>query len=328
MSILKPFRLGDNWIANPIFLAPMDGYTDYPFRSICKKLGAGVLISEFINGLDIVNQHPFLPQKVYFHENERPFGYQIFDDSPERLLLAARYLRKFNPDFIDVNLGCSARNVTNRGAGAGLLKDPIKIAEIFSILVKNIDLPITAKIRLGWDENSLNFLEISRIIENEGAQMIAVHARTKNQGYSGKANWEAISEIQSQRAIPIIANGDIRTPTDIKNIIAQTKCEGIMIGRGALSNPWIFQQNNLTDIPSEQKYQVFQQHLEAMLSFYGFRSGLILIRKHLHSYINAENLTRSQRVELFTQTDSSKLMDLARNYIMNYQFSPGLNSPF
>ncbi len=325
---MKPFHLGDTWIADPIFLAPMDGYTDFPFRSICKKLGAGVLVSEFINGLDIVNQHPFLPQKVYFNESERPFGYQIFDDSPERLLYAAKYLRKFNPDFIDVNLGCSARNVTNRGAGAGLLKDPIKIAEIFSTLVENIDLPITAKIRLGWDESSLNFLEISRIIENEGAQMIAVHARTKNQGYSGKANWDAIGQIKNERDIPIIANGDIRTPTDIKDIIAQTNCDGIMIGRGALSNPWIFQQISLNDIPAKEKFQVFQQHLEAMLSFYGVHSGLILIRKHLHSYINAENLTRPQRVELFTQTDAIKLKKLAENYIMNCHFTPGLNAPF
>jgi len=138
-----------------LFLAPMDGYTDYPFRMIAKKLGADVVISEFINGLDIVNNHPFLEKKIFFSESERPFGYQIFDDSPERILFAAQFLQEKNPDFIDINFGCSAKSVTNRGAGAGLLLEPDKIARIISLLVKNITIPITAKIRLGWDEKKI-----------------------------------------------------------------------------------------------------------------------------------------------------------------------------
>lgn len=322
MSALSPIYLGKLEIINPVFLAPMDGYTDFPFRSICKQLGAGVVLSEFINGVDIANGHPFLPQKVYFSELERPFGFQIFDDSPERLLQAAQYLQEFDPDFIDINFGCSAKNVSNRGAGAGLLKDPEKIATIIRLLVKQIQKPITAKIRLGWDENNLNYLQIAQIIEQEGAQMISIHGRTKTQGYSGKANWNAIAEIQARLRIPVIANGDIRTPEDIENVVQITACQGVMIGRGALSNPWIFQNKHLDDVSTVERFAVFQTHLESILHFYGHRSGMILFRKHLHSYINTEKLHREQRVELFTQNDPAKLKALANNYIFFEEFIP------
>jgi len=180
MNAENSINIGFLNLKNNLFLAPMDGYTDHPFRMIAKKLGAGVVTSEFINGLDIVNHHPFLEKKIFFSEFERPFGYQIFDDSPERILFAAQFLQEKKPDFIDINFGCSAKSVTNRGAGAGLLLEPAKVAKIISLLVKNISVPITAKIRLGWDEQKLNYLEISRIIEEEGASIISVHGRTKN----------------------------------------------------------------------------------------------------------------------------------------------------
>lgn len=319
----------DNFeIENPTFLAPMDGYTDSPFRMICKKLGAGVVISEFINGWDITNQHPFLAQKTYFSEMERPFGYQIFDDSPERMLLAALYLQEKKPDFIDINFGCSAKNVTNRGAGAGLLKHPKKIFEMVSKLVKNLNIPVSAKIRLGWDEQNLNYLEISKVIEEAGASFISVHGRTKEQGYSGNANWDAIAEIKAMRNIPIIANGDIRTPADKLKIKAVTNCDGIMIGRGALSNPWIFQNKSSGDIPVETRFNLFTEHLTAILSFYGAKTGMILFRKHLRSYIDIGKLSRPERIYLFTQTEENALIDIARYYIGHFDFKPDLNFPF
>lgn len=328
MNFLNRIEVKNLVITNPIFLAPMDGYTDRPFRSICKRLGAGVVTSEFINGLDIVNGHPFLTQKVAFEESERPFGYQIFDDSPERLLHAAKYLQEFDPDFIDVNFGCSARNVANRGAGAGLLKDPAKIGSIIALLVKNIQKPITAKIRLGWDENQLNYLQVSRIIAEEGAEMLTVHGRTKSQGYSGAANWDAIAEVQDSVSIPVIANGDIRKPADIKDVIRKTHCQGIMIGRGALSNPWIFQGKAKEEVTGSERFEIFLIHLEAMLNFYGQRSGMILFRKHLHGYLNTELMNREQRVELFTRLDPTQLIDLVKGYIFLKDFIPLGNQPF
>ncbi len=196
MNENSAFNIGNIKINNELIMAPMDGYTDLPFRKIAKEMGAGIIYSEFINGLDVINKHPYLEQKIQFTDEERPFAYQIFDDFPERILETALILEKKQPDFIDINLGCSAKNVANRGAGAGLLLHPEKIKQIFSLLLKNLSVPVTAKIRLGWDDHSLNYLDISRIIQDFGASMIAVHGRTKIQAYSGEANWNAIAEIK------------------------------------------------------------------------------------------------------------------------------------
>ena len=218
----------------------MDGYTDLPFRLICKQQGSAASISEFINGIDIKQGHPHLPTKLQFSDEERPFAYQVFDDDPNRLLHAALELRKINPDFIDVNMGCSAKNVSNRGAGAGLLKDPQKIALIISSLVKNLDIPITAKIRLGWDDSTRNYLEVAKIIEDNGASAISVHARTRKQEYSGTADWQAIADVKQLVKIPVIGNGDIKIQADVARMMEQTGCDAVMIGRAAIGNPWIF----------------------------------------------------------------------------------------
>ena len=247
------FRIGKIKIANELIMAPMDGYTDLPFRKIAKEMGAGIIYSEFINGLDVINKHPYLEQKIQFTDEERPFAYQIFDDSPERILETALILEKKQPDFIDINLGCSAKNVANRGAGAGLLLHPEKIKLIFTLLLKNLSVPVTAKIRLGWDDTSLNYLDISRIIQDYGGSMIAVHGRTKIQGYSGAANWDAIAEIKSALTIPVIANGDVIRLSHIQEIKNITQCDGVMIGRGALLNPWIFQGRDTNDVSIEER---------------------------------------------------------------------------
>jgi len=311
----KQFLIGKLLISNNLFLAPMDGFTDHPFRIISKKLGAGVIFSEFINGLDIVNTHPFLEQKIFFTEFERPFAYQIFDDSPERILIAAQFLAERNPDFIDINFGCSAKNVANRGAGAGLLLQPQKISKIISLLVKNLSIPITAKIRLGWDDSRLNYLEVSKIIEEEGAAMISVHGRTKKQGYSGNANWNAIEEIKSARSIPIIANGDVLLKDDIDRISAATNCDGVMIGRGAIQNPWIFQRKNIEDVTFQERHSLFSDHFNSILEFYGYKTGMVLFRKHLKSYVKIDHLTRTERIQLFHPEDKIHFLDLVEFYM-------------
>ena len=317
MNDENSIKIGFLNLKGNLFLAPMDGYTDHPFRMIAKKLGADVVISEFINGLDIVNNHPFLEKKIFFSEIERPFGYQIFDDSPERILFAAQFLQEKNPDFIDINFGCSAKSVTNRGAGAGLLLEPAKVARIISLLVKNITIPITAKIRLGWDEQKLNYLEISRIIEEEGASIISVHGRTKKQAYAGNADWNAIAEIKTHRKIPIIANGDVISAEDLNDIQNITNCDGIMIGRGALSNPWIFQKRNINEISLDERYTLFMDHLSSILLFYGKSTGLTLFRKHLKSYLQIDRLDRPTRIELFNTKNENQFIKLVKFYIEN-----------
>ena len=218
------FKVADIPIQSHLILAPMDGLTDHPFREMIKRFHPGIIFSEFINAYDYLNNHPFLPQQIVFSEGQRPFAYQIFDNSPDRILQTALYLETKNPDFIDINMGCSAKTVANRGAGAGLLKEPATIKQIMSLLTRELSVPITAKIRLGWDETSLNYLSISKLLEDYGCAMISVHGRTKKQGYQGSADWDAIAEVKQNVKIPVLANGDVNSMADVQNILKITNC--------------------------------------------------------------------------------------------------------
>lgn len=293
-----------------VILAPMDGFTDYPFRKIARQFASALSYSEFINGIDLVYGHPFLNQKMYFSEEERPFVYQIFDDNPDRLLVAAQILQKARPDIIDLNLGCSAKNVSNRGAGAGLLKDPKKIELMVTSLVKNLQVPVTAKIRLGWDEDSLNYLEVSKILENSGASMIAVHGRTRRQEYTGSANWDAIAEVKQHVNIPVIGNGDIQTPEDIKRMMQYTHCDAVMIGRAAIGNPWILAGLEKKSLPKEELFRVISLHLHEMTSFYKERLAVMLFRKHMARYLRGFLTTPEIRQTIFNIETETALLNM------------------
>jgi len=238
-----------------VILAPMDGITDYPFRQIAHQFGSALSYTEFLNCIDITYGHPHLKNMLTFSELERPVVFQIFDDDPDRMMQSALKLEKLHPDVIDVNMGCSAKNVSNRGAGAGLLKDPQKIYRIITSLVHTLDVPVTAKIRLGWDESSLNYLEVAGVVEEAGASLIAVHGRTRHQGYTGSANWNAIREVKQHVHIPVIGNGDIKTPADIDRMISATGVDGVMIGRAALGNPWILARRDKSDVPFPSSFR-------------------------------------------------------------------------
>ena len=305
---LPSFYIGTVPIIGKTILAPMDGYTDFPFRLLCRQLGSAASISEFINGIDIKNGHPHLNTKLLFSNEERPFAYQVFDDDPDRLLHAALELRKLNPDFIDVNMGCSARNVSNRGAGAGLLKNPKKIAVIIQSLVKNLDIPVSAKIRLGWDDTTRNYLEVAKIIEDNGASAITVHARTRKQEYSGNADWLAIGEVKQLIKIPVIGNGDVKSQADADRLLLHTGCDGVMIGRAAIGNPWIF--NDLPKIPGKvELFQMIQRHLGLMTKHYGTKIGILIFRKHLVRYLGNYLNTREIRSEIFSLVEEDTLLE-------------------
>jgi len=293
------FRVADRTIHSPLILAPMDGLTDYPLREIIKDFHPGIIYSEFINAIDFKNNHPHLEKIVKFSEDQRPFTYQIFDNSPDRILETALWLERFEPDFIDINLGCSARTIANRGAGAGLLKEPKIIKEIFFTLSRKLSIPVTAKMRLGWDENSLNYLEIAATLEEAGCQMIAVHARTKKQGYLGLPDWQAVAEIKKHASIPILANGNIETSNDIQKVKKITGCDGFMIGRGAIRNPWIFRGKALDQVHFEDRVQLIRNHIFLMADFYGKEQGLKLFRKYIKYYIRVENLEKEDRQNVY-----------------------------
>jgi tRNA-dihydrouridine synthase B len=297
------FKIGSIPILGRLILAPMDGYTDHPFRLICRRWGSACTYSEFINGMDFEGKHPHIEPRLYFQNEERPFGYQILDNNPERILKAAQQLRQRNPDFFDVNLGCCSRSVCSRGAGASLLLDPEKVSRIIKLLVENLDIPITAKIRLGWDDTNRNYLEIARRVEQAGAAVIAVHGRTRVQAYTGKADWDAIAEVKQLLNIPVIGNGDVKTSDDIDTFLQHTKCDAIMIGRAAIGNPWIFSRKQHSNFSRQEIYETMKEHLLASVAFYGEEHGLVVFRKQTVEYLKNEWPSTAIRRDILTTTD-------------------------
>jgi tRNA-dihydrouridine synthase B len=311
------FSIGNIPVYGDLILSPMDGYSDLPFRAMCRELGSAVSYTEFINALDILQGHPFIHQKLAFLPSEQPVIFQIFDNEPKRLLEVALRLQEYGPAAIDINLGCSSKNVSGRGAGAGLLRTPLKIARIFRLLSRALDIPVTGKIRLGWDESCKNYLLVARIIEENGGALIAVHGRTRQQGYKGQADWDAIAEIRQAVSVPVIANGDVRTVTDIERIQAHTQCQAVMIGRGAVGNPWIFSRLDREQVPVEKVRRVLHRHLELSLNFYGAERGLVVFRKHARRYLAPYGLSRDIHDQLMTTTASTDFLNLVDEAVLS-----------
>jgi nifR3 family TIM-barrel protein len=300
---LPIFLIGDLPIYGDLILAPMDGITDLPFRGLCRRLGSAISVTEFVNALDVLENHPRYPKRHAFEPHHRPLSLQLLGDEAEQILAAALQLvPQVQPDIIDINLGCQSKNVTQRGAGAALMKTPMKIAEIFRMMTANFDQPITGKIRLGWDDDHLNYLEVAHIIQDNGGAMVAVHGRTRGQAYRGQARWEPIREIKSALNIPVIGNGDVRTVADIDRIKAYTGCDALMIGRAAVGNPWIFSRIDRADVPPSIVHQTLRQHLADMLDFYGER-GLITFRKYLKAYLAPYEIPREKLLILLNSQD-------------------------
>jgi nifR3 family TIM-barrel protein len=295
---MPTFQIGPMPVYGDVILSPMDGFSDLPFRGLARRLGSAMSYTEFVSALDVLNNYSRISERLKYEESERPVAFQLFDNDPVRLLAAARQLVRLRPDILDINMGCAARHVSGRGAGAGLLRTPDKVAEIISTLTAEFDLPITAKIRLGWDNENLNYLEIARIVEENGGRMIAVHGRTRAQGYGGHANWEAIAEIKAAVSIPVIGNGDIKTPKDKDQMLAQTGCDAVMIGRAAIGNPWIFCGLRREQVSAEMLREMVHTHLVRMQEFYGEEQGLVLFRKHAKAYISPYPLSKEARTQL------------------------------
>ncbi len=295
----------------------MDGLSDLPFRGLARELGSAMSYTGFINALGVLQGDPAVETPMRFEDWERPVVFQLFDDSPDRILEAALRVRERGPDIIDVNMGCSAKTVAGRGAGAGLLCEPKKIERIFSLLSRHLDIPVTGKIRLGWDDESRNYLETARIIEANGGKLIAVHARTKKQAYGGEADWDAIAEVKQAVSVPVIGNGDVKTVAGIRAIKARTGCDAVMVGRGAIENPWIFTGQDREAVAPAQAYPVMCRHLERMLEFYGKERGLVLFRKFASRYILPYGPTQEAREALLTCTEVDRFLDLLREIVFS-----------
>ena len=282
------FFVRDVPVYGDLMLAPMDGYSDLPFRSLCAEFGSAMSYTEFVNVESVFRsgaRDETNWRKLQFDPRERPRVFQIYGHDEEHIVASAQRLHDFYPDIIDLNMGCYVRKIAERGAGSGMLREPAKIARLFARLTRAVRVPVTAKIRLGWDERTRNYLEVAHILEENGASLIAVHARTKAQGYTGVADWDAIAEIKQAVKIPVVGNGDVKTVADIVRIKAETGCDGVMIGRAAVGNPWIFARKDRDEVAPSEKIALLRRHLARHLEFYGEHNGLILFRKHAYRYV-------------------------------------------
>lgn len=310
------FHIGPVPIFGRRILAPMDGFSDLPFRTLCRRFGSAMSYTSFVNAAAILSDSPRARAALAFDPGERPVTVQIFDDNESRLLEAGLRLKDLGPDVLDVNMGCSARCVAGRGAGAGLLRDPAKIGRIVGALARALPIPVTAKIRLGWDDASRNYLEVARAIEDHGGRLIAVHGRTKVQGYTGEADWAPIGEIKAAVAIPVLGNGDIASAEDAERLRRRTGCDAVMIGRAAMGNPWIFLPDPPASLDGAGVLPVVVEHLEAMAALYGAERGVVLFRKHLTRYLDHLALPEGTRREMLNAPHASALLRLLQSALV------------
>ncbi len=307
------FSIGKVPIYSDLILAPMDGVSDMPFRGLCRQLGSAMSVTEFINALDVLESNPRYVHRLAFEPFHRPLSLQMLGDEPIQILDATQQLvEDIQPDIIDINLGCQSKNVTSRGAGAALMNKPQVVADIIRTMTDHFTVPITAKIRLGWDEDHLNYLEIAKIIQDNGGAMVAVHGRTRKQAYRGAARWEPIREVKEALEIPVIGNGDVATKVDIQRIKAETNCDAVMIGRAAVGNPWIFSRMDREEVTDTLVLKTIRQHLDAMLEFYGER-GVITFRKYLKAYLKPYHLPQEQLRSLLTSKDPNYILENLKN---------------
>ncbi len=309
MNATPTFWIRDIPVYGDLILSPMAGYSDRPFRAICRELGSAMSYTEFVSAEAMSYDSPKTRRFFDYHDFERPIAFQFFDHDADRLVTQCqRAVDLFHPDLIDINMGCSVNKVSQKGAGAGLLRTPLKIGEIFKRLSKELPVPVTGKIRLGWDDRSRNYLEVAHILEDNGASAIAVHGRTKQQGYGGAADWQPIGEIKAAVKVPVIGNGDVRNVADIERLKAQTGCDAVMIGRAAIGNPWIFQRKDCEQVTFEDRATMIRRHLAAMLDYYGPQSGLILFRKHVVKYIKGAPHAKDVHLPLVTCHTADEFM--------------------
>jgi nifR3 family TIM-barrel protein len=290
-------------------LAPMDGYSDWPFRSICRALGSAMSYTEFVKVEKILSRSKEPAKRLYYEEAERPITFQIYGDDPDLILKAALQIQPLKPDIIDINMGCPAKSIADRGAGVGMMPSPLKIAETFKKLTSALKVPVTGKIRLGWDREK-NYKLIARIVEENGGSLIAIHGRTKEQRYSGNADWDAIAEVKSTVRIPVIGSGDVRSVADIQRMKQHTNVNAVMIGRAAIANPWIFMGMDREQVPAELLKQTVHEHLQKSIQFYGEEDGQRLFRKYAVQYLLLRTLDRDSRKEILKERPSGEFLEL------------------
>jgi tRNA-dihydrouridine synthase B len=315
-------QIGTYHLDHPILLAPMEDVTDLPFRVICKRFGADIVYTEFVNSEGLIRDSVKTKQKLVFKEEERPFGIQIYGGEEGSMEKAAQIAESFQPDLIDINCGCWVKNVALRGAGAGLLRDLPRMERVVSSVVKAVTVPVTVKTRLGWDHQSIRIVEVARMLEDIGVQALTIHCRTRAQGHTGLPDYSWIPKVKEAVRIPIIANGNIATPEQVKAVFNETGCDGVMIGRGAIDNPWIFRQAKIylktgtlpTPPTLEERRAVLLEHLTLAVEYKGERKGVIEFRKHWSGYLKGLPHSAKVRQELMKWVELQPIVELVNQY--------------
>ena len=317
-------KIGNIEIKNKVVLAPMAGISNSAFRTIAKEMGAGIIECEMVSSKAIMYDSKKTKDMLYMTDFERPISQQIFGSDIESFTIAAKYIyENMKPDIIDINMGCPVPKVAlGAQAGSALLKNPEKIKEIVSAVVNTVPIPVTVKIRSGWDENSINAVEVAKVIEESGASAITIHPRTRKQGYSGKADWNIIKQVKNAVSIPVIGNGDIKNCYDAKRMIDETECDAVMIGRATLGNPWIIKEcvNYLEDgtLPKEisikEKLDMIRYHLELLLKTKPEKIALLEMRSHIAWYLKGIPKSKELKEAVFKTKTKEEIIDLLNKY--------------
>jgi len=304
------FYLGSFHIPGDVILAPMAGISDMPYRLLTRRFGNTLSWTAFVNSTEVIGGHPHrLADRLTFASEEKPIVFQVYGSDNQNILDASRMMLDRKPDILDINLGCSVKAISARGAGAGMLRDLNNVHALISTLTKELSIPIITKIRLGWDENTKQPVEIAKMLEDAGSRLITVHARTRSQHFQHNADWSAISEVKKAVGIPVIGNGDVKYPQDINLMKNTTGCDAVMIGRAAIGNPWIFSRVDPSDVSPAEKVSVMKVHYELMSDFYGGSKALLLFRKHAAGYLNHFSLNRNDRAAILQSTGKLELFN-------------------
>lgn len=323
--ISMKWNIGNVEIKNQVVLAPMAGICNNAYRRIIKNMGCGLMVAEMVSDKAIMYDSTKTKDMLYMTEDERPISQQIFGSDIDSFVIAAKYIEEnMHPDIIDINMGCPVPKVALRAqAGSALLKAPNKVYEIVKAVVDSVSIPVTVKIRSGWDDKSINAIEIAKQIERAGASAIAVHPRTRAQGYSGHSNWDIIRQVKENVSIPVIGNGDITTCYDAKKMIDETGCDAIMIGRGVLGNPWLIKECvdyleygiEPKKITIKEKIDMIKRHLNNLLDTKPYKVALLEIRTHAAYYLKGLPQGKELKVAIFKTTSKEEIIELLDKYL-------------
>jgi tRNA-dihydrouridine synthase B len=316
-------KIGNIEIQNAVLLAPMEDVTDISFRLVCRELGADIVYTEFVNSEGLVRANQKTHQKLKIIEEERPVGIQIYGANIDSMVGAAKIAKAENPDIIDINAGCWVKNVVGCGAGSALLKDPLYMQQLVREVVNSTSLPVTVKTRLGWDESSIQILEVAKRMEEAGAVALTVHCRTRKAGHTGEADWSWIPRIKEVVSIPVILNGNVLNAQDVKRAFDETGADGIMIARGAIGNPWIFKEAKellstgqiSTVVDEEMRIKTCLKHLKLAIKVKGERRGVLEHRKFYAGYQRGMYGAARIRSELMKLTEYSPVEEALLKYL-------------